>query len=413
MATDQEIAQMPIQEAVKLPGGNGLASPAFQIPLNILFIYGWHNIEQGVEACVCDGVRIPKTRLKAEFMRLMGRKNFVRRVLLKPAPLEIVATGLTKDELKLSLSIAVKYEVQAVEYIASLSDPIEELKNIFEGATSEYVRSNPFGYFINDKGDVRTELKERFERSETIKGRYLINEVLKAIPSGDETLIEISRKTEAAKLQGGLVEAEGENRQTEAKHNLAIGRDQAMLDEEIAQRKHEREKAIRELEAKEEILKTALNAIGQVAAAGIDPSKVTQDVIGSLTNSVQNTRLTAGTTPTLLDNPPSQQVIDIKPQEVKQLEIEKRGLESIKNKVGITTYDILETNSIVRGAIIQMEGYEIIFSCGDNYPLDEPVASVRFADGTTKSLQDYWFAGLSNTLAQAVLAIVPQIRTIE
>jgi hypothetical protein len=30
MATDQEIAQMPIQDVVRLPGGNGLASPPFK-----------------------------------------------------------------------------------------------------------------------------------------------------------------------------------------------------------------------------------------------------------------------------------------------------------------------------------------------------------------------------------------------
>ena len=413
MATDQEIAQLPIQDVVKLPGGNGLASPAFQIPLNILLIYGWHNIEQGVEACVCDGDIIPKTRLRAEFMRLIGRKNFVRRVLLKPAPLEIVASGLTQDKLKLSLSIAVKYEVKDPVCVASLSDPLVELKNFFEGITAEFIRKESFEYFISAEGSVRKRLKERFDETDTFQGVYLINEVLKVIPTGDETLLEITRKTKAAEQQSNLLEAEGLNREVESKHNLKIARDQAVLDEEIAQRKHEREKEIRELEAREEILKAAINTLGDVAGAGIDPSKVTKDVFETLTERIQNTRFASVTNPSLLESTQPQPVIEIKQPEVNQLDNEKRSLESIRNRVGISTYQLLEADQSIKGAIIQMEGYEIIFNCGENYPLEDPACLVRFPDGTSQSVQNYWISGVSNSLAQAVLVIIPQVRTNE
>jgi hypothetical protein len=411
MTADQDIAQAPIQDVVKLPGGNGLASPAFQIPLNILLIYGWHNIEQGVEACVCDGVLIPKTKIRSELMRLIGRKSFVRRVLLKPPPLEIVASGLTRDLLKLSLTIAIKYEVKEPVVVASLADPLGELKNIIEGISSEFIRLNSFDYFISDEGAVRKQLQNRIQDTDTVKGIYLIYEVLKAIPSGDETLLEISRQTEAAKKQKGLIEAEGLNREEEAKHDLEIARKQADLDDEMARRKHEREKEIRELEAREEILKTAISALGQVAGAGIDPSKVTKDVIGTLADSIQHTHLANVSTPALPESPDSQPVIEIDHKEISQLDKEKRSMESIKNKLGITTYDLLEANSRITGAIVQMREYEIMFKCGENYPFEEPLATIRFPDGTTQSIEDYWFPGASNSLAQAVVTISLQIRS--
>jgi hypothetical protein len=132
MMTNEEIAQMPIHEVVNQPGGNGLASPTISDSAKYSVDLGWHNIEQGVEACVCDGKHIPHTEAKSEFRRLIGRKSFVRRVLLNPSPLEVVSTAITQDEMKLTLSIAIKYEVKNPVYVASLSDPLAELENFFE-----------------------------------------------------------------------------------------------------------------------------------------------------------------------------------------------------------------------------------------------------------------------------------------
>lgn len=405
MATNQEIAQMPIQQVVLEPGGNGLASPAFQIPLNILSIFGWHNIEQGVEACVCDGVLVPSTKIKAELARMIGRKSFVRRVLLKPAPLEISAKGLTRDQLELTLNVAIKYEVRDPVYVASLSDPLAELKHFFIGITAECLRSRTFEEFISDEGDVRTDLYHRFQDAFIFSDKYNLGEVLKVIPTGDERLIEITRKTRAAAQTANLVDLEGQNREIEAAHKLNIARGEATLNEEIAQRKHEREKEIRELEAREEIMKTAIAALGKVAEAGIDPAHVTKEVFSAVVNSVQNTRLASGTNPALPASPPAPPAV-----EVNQLEREKLAMASVKTQLGIVTYTILEMQSNIKGAIIQMPGYEIIINCSDAYPQEAPQVTIRMADGSVQTVEGYWISGVSNNLAQALFAIIPQIR---
>jgi hypothetical protein len=92
-----------------------------------------------------------------------------------------------------------------------------------------------------------------------------------------------------------------------------------------------------------------------------------------------------------------------------QLEIEKSALDSIKVSTGILTYEVLESQSKIKGALIQMTGYEILFKCGDDYPLESPQATLRFPSGRTETIEDYWIPGVSNSLAQAVLVIVPQI----
>jgi len=406
MATNQEIAQMPIQQAVLQPGGNGLASPAFQIPLNILSIFGWHNIEQGVEACVCDGVLVPSTKIKAELARMIGRKSFVRRVLLKPAPLEISATGLTRDQLELTLNVAIKYEVRDPVYVASLSDPLAELKHFFIGITAECLRSRTFEEFISDEGDARINLFHRFQDAFIFSDKYTLGEVLKVIPTGDERLIEIARQTRAAAQKANLVDLEGQNREIEAAHKLNIARGEATLNEEIAQRKHEREKEIRELEAREEIMKTAIAALGKVAEAGIDPAHLTKEVFSAVVNSVQNTRLASSSTPALPNSP-----ISPPAAETNQLEREKLAMESIKTQLGIVTYDILELQSKIKGAVIKMTGYEIIIKCTEAYPQEPPQVNIRMDDGSIQSVEGYWISGVSNNLAQALFAIVPQIKT--
>jgi hypothetical protein len=229
----------------------------------------------------------------------------VRRVLLKPAPLEVVSTALTQDELKLTLTVSVKYEVENPVYVASLADPLAELRNFFEGIAAECIRSRPLLSFLSDEGELRNNLKDRYQNALTIKGKYIIHDVLKAIPSGDESLIEINRKTRAAAHERNLIQVEGINREVESHYNLKIAREEAKLNEEMAQLKHEREKEIRELEARSEIMKTAISTLGQVASAGIDPTKLTKEVIGTLVDRVQNARFASDTAPALPEANPN------------------------------------------------------------------------------------------------------------
>mgnify|MGYP001138524585 CR=1 FL=1 len=404
MATNREIAQMPIQQAVLQPGGNGLASPAFQIPLNILRIFGWHNIEQGVEACVCDGVLIPSTKIKAELERLIGRKSFVRRVLLKPAPLEISTTGLTRDQLQLTLSVAIKYEVQDPVYVASLSDPLAELKNFFIGKTAECLRSKTFDEFISDEGEVRIDLYHRFQDAFVFRGKYLISDILKVIPTGDERLVEIARQTRAAAEKAHLVKLEGQNREIDATYNLNIARNEAGLDEEIAQHKHEREKEIRQMEARADLMKTAIESIAEVSKLGVNPTPIVKDVLGLIDN-MQHTQLASGANPALTASSSATPAA-----EEKQLAREKRALDSVKAQLGIVTYDITEQQSKIKDAVIQLHGYQIIIRCPDGYPEEPPLIEAHMADGSTQTFDEIWISGVNNNLAQVLSVIVHHIK---
>ena len=155
----------------------------------------------------------------------------------------------------------------------------------------------------------------------------------------------------------------------------------------------------------EEIMKTAIAALGKVAEAGIDPAHVTKEVFSAVVNSVQNTRLASGTNPALPASPPAPPAV-----EVNQLEREKLAMASVKTQLGIVTYTILEMQSNIKGAIIQMPGYEIIINCSDAYPQEAPQVTIRMADGSVQTVEGYWISGISNNLAQALFAIIPQIR---
>ena len=47
-------------------------------------IFGWKHVEAGVEAWVCDGKVIDVTSVARDLRRIIGHKQFVRRVLLHP-----------------------------------------------------------------------------------------------------------------------------------------------------------------------------------------------------------------------------------------------------------------------------------------------------------------------------------------
>jgi len=208
--------------------------------------------------------------------------------------------------------------------------------------------------------------------------------------------------------QSNLIEVEGENREIEASHNLAIAREKANLEELQAQWKHEREKEIRELEARSEIMKATISTLGEVAKSGIDPTKLTKEVISTLVDRVPTIKLTSGQKPILPD------VQEPVPTNVRnQLEIEKSALASIKSYLEIVTFELLEsqTKTNVKGAVIQMPAFQIVFKCSDSYPQEAPQVTVHFHDGRTETLEVCWIPGVSNSLAQALLVIVPQINT--
>lgn len=405
MSSDSSISFMAIQDAVNQSGGNGLCSPAFQPPLDFLIVFGWQNVEQGVEALVCNGEVIPHTKLKSDFLRLIGRRSFFRRVLLKPAPLTIISEALSKDELKVSLEITVKYEVKDPVYVSSLQDPIAELSNMLEGVTAECIRAKTSNELVGSQGNLREWLLERLSPSALIKDKYTINDVLKVIPTIDELYIEVRRQTNEAILKKGLVDADGENRKIEAKYNLDIKRQEVELQTQIDQKEHERVMEKLELEKRAEVAKTAIAALGQVAGSGIDPTRLAREVIGNLVDPLANHKHTIQ----LTEGEVESNILPRLGTSSHPQEAESKAIESIMGKVGIQTFEIMPSGNNIGGAIIQTPTFDIIFKCTEQYPADRPEAVVRFSDGDTLLPVDYWVDGVTNRLAQAILAIIPQV----
>lgn len=401
MTNDQQLATMPISDAVNQPGGNGLASPAFETPLNFFGVFGWQNVEAGVEALISDGKLVPYTRTMTDFLRILGRRRFMRRVLLKPAPLEVRAEGLTADQLRLSLEVAVKFEVGDPVHVASLENPLSELTNVAVGIISEYIRTRALTDLMKDSGRTRRDLLAELVESTCITRHYHIVEVQKALPTGDERLIEIKREEELAQAEAGLLEARGENEEITARHQAEIARGEAEIQDEFAKRDHWRRMERADLEGRIELVKTAVETLGQVAAGGIDPTPLAQDFIARLTDQASH-----GEPRKQRERPPGS--AEITTGQRSQVEQEREMLESIKESVGIVAYDVAATGEQVKGAVIQMPEYEIVFACDMDYPDTQPQVMVRFRDGRSMQPALAWASGVTNSMAQAVLVIVAQ-----
>jgi hypothetical protein len=401
----KQLATMPISEVVRQSGGNGLASPAFETPLNFLGVFGWQHVENGVEALLCDGELVPNTRIRTDILRLFGRRRFIRRVLLKPAPLEVVAEALTADQRKLALDIAVKLEVRDPVYVASLENPLAELTNVMVGIVSEYIRTHNLHDLMMDSGQTREALLDRLINTTSITRHYQVIEVLKALPAGDESLIEVGRQREIARAEADLIDARGQNELIEARYRAAILRGEAEIQEEIANREHQRRLELAAQEGKLSLAKTAIETLGQVATSGIDPMPLAQDIINRLGDSTH--RVEAGT-----DRSSAAQGELPRPQS-SQVQIEGEMLESIRESVQMLAYDVATSGDQIRGAVIQMPGYEIVFACDKEYPSSKPEISVRFPDGRMMQPNQGWIPGVTTSMAQAVLVIAAQIAAYE
>ena len=69
------------------------------------------------------------------------------------------------------------------------------LTNLVTGVVAEYIRSDTLENIVKDDGTLRHQLKQILESSPSIRGNYNVGEVLKALPTGDERILEIIRKT--------------------------------------------------------------------------------------------------------------------------------------------------------------------------------------------------------------------------
>ncbi len=407
MSYDNSIVTANIHEAVRMQGGNGLSTPAFQPPLNFLIIFAWVNVESGVEALVCNGEVLTKTKLRADFLRIIGRKSYFHRVLMKPAPLEIQAQALSSDEIKVGLDVSLKYEVIDPIYAASTQDPLEELSNLLIGVTAESMRRFTSNEVISADDQVKQLIKSKLNSSPIVSNHYRIVEILKVMPTIDESLINIRKQIKEATEKATLIEAQGQNKEIESVSNLKIARLEAQLQEEIKNLDHEKEIQKMRIQSSTEIAKAGLEALGTIGSGGIDPRGVVKDVMGVFMPPGQGLRdnftlesgIEAKKITTAASSPAN------KPG---QYEKEIQAFNSVKEKLGIISFNVIESNEAISGAVIQFHDFEIIFTCSPEYPMKQPAAVIRRADGSEIYPENYWLEGATNLLAQAVGVIASQ-----
>ncbi|MCB8924064.1 MAG: hypothetical protein H6652_00395 [Ardenticatenaceae bacterium] len=405
MTNDQQITTMSIFDAVRQPGGNGLASPSFQPAPDFLGVFSWQNVETNVEALIYDGEHMPHTKFKADFFRLIGRRRFVRRVLLKPAPLEVTAEALTADQRQLSIDVAIKFKVKDPVHVASLENPINELTNVAEGIISEYIRTRQLVELMADSGQTRSELLNKLVNSTSITQHYDIVEVLKALPSGDESLIEIARAQELAQAESSLLDAQGQNKMIEARYNAEITKGEAKIKDEFDERVHQRQMEQATLKGQMDLAKSAIETLGQVAASGIDPTPLAKDIIAKLANPARRDDSEGQQS-----QPRTREPSKITEGQHIQVQQERDMLESIKEGVQMLAYDIVTSGSKVMGAVIQMPTYEIVFTCNNEYPDSPPQIMIRFPDGRETNMDAAWVNGVTTSMAQSVLVIAAHVK---
>lgn len=405
MPNDKAIVTAVIQEAVKMQGGNGLSSPPFQPPLNFMLIFAWINVENGVEALVSNGEVLTQTRLKSDFLRLMGKRVFFHRVLLKPAPISATATALSRDEMKVSINVSLKLEVLDPVYVASAQDPLGELTNLITGITAETIRFFESDELVSLDKEIKQMILAKLSESPVVSKHYSIIEILNVMPIVDETLIEIRRKIKAAESESGLIEVEGKNKVISANYEMLIEQDNVKLQEAVKDQDHARDMEKLKLESQTKVVEGLLNAFSEFGRSGISPGSSMKDLIGIFVQhqADDSNYLLGGQQETKKLGSES----NIPASVMNQKEKEIQALNSIKEKMGIVSFEVLGSEK-VNGAVVQCKGFEVLFTCPQEYPDKQPTAVIRRADGSEAFPSDYWVEGVNNLLAQAVVPIILQ-----
>ncbi len=390
-----------IEEAVKENnGGNGLASSPFNPTLKWFNLLGWINVkEPEKEAVVIDGIKtIKKTQLYFAPMRLLGKPLNARRVLLSPSPLvDIKANGLTSDELDLTLVITVKYSVINPAYVASLSAPLSELKDIITGTLIEQIHSSTLEDIVKDDGTLRLAIKAQLDTSSTIINNYKIEGVLKALPTGDERIIEIIRQTREAYQKKALLTQEGQNKVIAAGYDIEIEKAKVTLQEEIKQLQFEREKELLKLTSEFQVMQETMRSIAQIAASGVSPAAALKEIRTLFVEREQE---------------PIQALLRHSDEPL--IKIEQEQLQSISEKFGFKSF-ILEPypgkNEQPGKAVIVLDDYSILLNCSPEYPSVPPTVQMKIEGISPIELIVAWFSG--SNLGDAVTSAILQARSLQ
>jgi hypothetical protein len=393
-------ADRPISEAVKATlGGNGLASEPVEPYLAFFDLAGWIQIKEPDKECLVIDAKyvIRNTRLYAAPLRLLGKPISARRVLLSPAPLnDVSAEALTADHLNLTLKVSVKYTVADPAYVAGLEDPLSELNNLLTGASAEYIRSQTLEGIVRDDGTLRRDLKRRMEESETIRSRYHVIEVLKALPTGDERMIEIIRQTREAIQRQALVEQESKNLQVAADYELAARRAREELRDEFEQRQHVRDLELNHLHNQFELQREVMRSIAAIAASGINPTAAIREIRSLVLEDRREE----------LDALPNDVVITDE-----QIDVERRSLERIQTALAIRQFalePVPGSPGKPASARIDLDDFSVLINCPIGYPSQEPSVRIRLGENGETPIIVPWREG--SNLADATTAAVMQAR---
>lgn len=395
---------LSVEEAVmEKNGGNGLASAPFDPKLPFFNLAGWINIKEfGKEAIVIDGqTTIKKTQLLFAPMRLIGRPLNARRVLLSPPPLiDINASASTKDRWDLTLVVSIKYLVLDPAYVASLSGPLAELTNKITGTLIEQIHSSNLDEIVIDDGSLRQAIKDKLNASITLKDNYYVEEILKALPTGDERIIEIIRQTREALQKAALVDQEGQNKLRAAGYDLEIKKGNALLDEEIKQRDFIRERELLKMQSEFQVMQETMRSVAQIAASGMNASSALKEIRGLFLDQQKGV---------IQALPPAP-----KEEEFPLIETERKLLESISDKFSVQQIELVpdsKNESRPGKGVITLEGYTIYLDCSENYPIEPPKVQIK-KDGLSKTdLVIAWYSG--SNLSDAVTSAILQARLIK
>jgi len=297
MKLAQQISLASIYDAVKLPGGNGLASPLFELPSEFFGLFSWQYVEEGAEALIVDGKVIRRSDPMFSLAGLLRRRMVGRRVLLRPAPLlDLCARALTKDQLELSLTVSLSYAVRDPLAVASLEKPIETIRQRVIGAVAEYIRSQTLLDLLHDDGTLRSRLADQLNVAPSIREGFSIVEVLKALPSGDERLIEIGRKQREAELMQPLIALQGKNQVAAyaAEHQIEILKSELENQRRTAEMQREMQQRQAELNAQN--LQSIAASLSLAASTGADPAKLADVLLKLAQGTVSGDALTPSAT---------------------------------------------------------------------------------------------------------------------
>ena len=399
-ATEQDPKEkLSISEVVKPQnGGNGLASVAYSPTLPYMGIFGWLEVKDPDKECiVVDGkYKLKRTQLFFAPMVLFGKPINARRILLSPPPLEdIKGTAITKDRLELTLLVSVKYSITNPVYIASLSAPLSELNNLITGVIVEQIHAHTLEDIVIDDGTLRSMLEKRISESSSIKNNFKIDEVLKAIPTGDERIIEIIRQTKEATQKQALIEQEGQNRVKMANFDIDIKKKEAQLKEDYDQKQHNREMEMLRMQQEYESVREIMRAIAQVVASGVNPAPAVREIRSILSQTRAE---------------PSPKLPKVVVEITDLIHKEQNNLESVQSKLGYKSFEIQPCEEKIDqpGCVtIQLDNYSVKIDCTSEYPDVAPQVFIQRDSGNTSNVTIPWYAG-SNLVDAATAAVMQE-----